>query len=592
MLLLTRLSLVLGAVLFLLGAALQAQTKPDTRDLSGNERSPASQDGEAEQAAGDESGESSATGEMSAPAGEEMAAPDRAEADSEDETMGESAEAGDAESKGISETVTTSRHLDIQEGDIVVLPMEDVISYPKLAFMRRFLDAAEEAKAAAFILEMDTPGGELSACFKIIEELNDSPLNTFCFINNDAGSAGALITMSTDTIYMAPGSTIGAAAVVTGGGGDIGENMEDKIYSYYSAKLREIAENNGHNPDIAVAFMDKKKEVKIGGKMISESGTLLSLNSNEATEVIDGKPVLAVAQVDDVEALVEHAGLQGRLVKVETAPFEAIGYFLYTLAGVFLLLGLAGAYIEFQSPGFGVAGAVSIVSFALFFFGQYIVGLAGWESVALLMLGLILLAVELFVLPGTLITGLLGIVCLLLGAFTAMTDFMPPTEGGEGGGWLPVIANADRAIFNLTVGVLGSLILGFIVAAFLPKTPMFKGIALGDAISGTSTTGIHAAEEKEDRWLKVGMQGVASNNLRPSGKAQFGDIYADVISAGEWIGRGDEVRIVEIAGARVIVSQVSPTSDSAPSMEADEAAQAPTVATSVPPTSGEDDRLA
>src|SRR3712207_6245496 len=179
-------------------------------------------------------------------------------------------------------TTATARE-EIAKGDVVIVPIDGEVSPPMFLFLRRVQKAAESNGASAIVLEMNTYGGRLDSAEKITNLLNRATIPTYTFINTNAGSAGALIALATQRIYMAPVSAIGAAAPIQASGEDLGETAKDKTISYWSALIRGSATKNGHNPDVGEAFMNKEKEVKIGDRVINPKGTLLTLNAHEAT---------------------------------------------------------------------------------------------------------------------------------------------------------------------------------------------------------------------------------------------------------------------------------------------------------------------
>jgi membrane-bound serine protease (ClpP class) len=183
---------------------------------------------------------------------------------------------------------------------------------PSLAiFVRRAEKTAESRGASALILDMVTYGGELDSAEKITGILNHATIPTYTYVNSNAGSAGSLIALATKHIYMAPVSAIGAAAPVLSTGQDLPATEKEKTISYWSALVRSTAMRNGHNPDIGEAFMNKEKEVKIGKRLLHPKGSLLSLSAQEATEKIEGKPVLADGVAESVAELAKKAGLKG-----------------------------------------------------------------------------------------------------------------------------------------------------------------------------------------------------------------------------------------------------------------------------------------
>lgn len=205
-----------------------------------------------------------------------------------------------------------------------MVPLQGVVNKAQLAFLRRAVKTAEGSQMEAILLDMDTPGGELQVAVEMVDILRSTPLETATYVNPNAASAGALIALATDRIYMSPVAAIGAAAPVTGGGEDLNESMNSKVVSYYSKYFRSAAEEEGHNPDIAEAFINKDKEVKIGDRVISPKGELLSLSPKEAAEMIDGKPVLSSGSAENLSDLVKLAGWEGRIVRHEPSGFESL----------------------------------------------------------------------------------------------------------------------------------------------------------------------------------------------------------------------------------------------------------------------------
>ena len=171
----------------------------------------------------------------------------------------------------------------IHKGDVVVAQMHGEIAPSLFMFLRRAQKAAEASGASAIIFDINTYGGRLDTAEEITGMLNHATIPTYSFINSNAGSAGAIIALATQHIYMAPVSAIGAAAPVLATGEDLPLTQREKTISYWSALIRGSALKNGHNPDMGEAFMDKNKEVKIGDRVIHPKGTLLTLNAQEAT---------------------------------------------------------------------------------------------------------------------------------------------------------------------------------------------------------------------------------------------------------------------------------------------------------------------
>ena len=238
----------------------------------------------------------------------------------------------------------------LQKGEVALVPMKGEISSSLAAFVRRTEKQAETAGASAIIFEMDTYGGRLDAAEEITDVLNHATIPTYTFINNNAGSAGALIALATRYIYMAPVSAIGAAAPVMVTGQDLPETEREKTISYWSALVRSTAVRNGHNPDLGEAFMNKEKEVKLGDRVVHAKGSLLTLSAQEAVEQINGKPLLAAGVADSVADLMRKAGLKGTAVELAPTGFERLAIWVTLLAPLLLLGGIVGAYLEFKIP--------------------------------------------------------------------------------------------------------------------------------------------------------------------------------------------------------------------------------------------------
>src|SRR2546423_7055677 len=247
----------------------------------------------------------------------------------------------------------------IHKGDVVVVPLRGEISPSLLMFLRRAEKVAESSGASAIVFEMNTYGGRLDTAEEITSVLNHATIPTYMFINSNAGSAGSLIALATQHIYMSPVSAIGAAAPLLSTGEELAATEREKTISYWSALIRSSAMRNGHNPDIGEAFMTKEKEVRIGDRVVHPKGSLLTLTAQEATEKIGGKPLLADDVADSVEDLARKAGLKGQLVAFDPSGFERLAFWITTLAPLLLLLGIICAYLEFKIPGASLPGVIA-----------------------------------------------------------------------------------------------------------------------------------------------------------------------------------------------------------------------------------------
>jgi membrane-bound serine protease (ClpP class) len=438
----------------------------------------------------------------------------------------------------------------VHKGDTVVVPLDGEISPPLLLFLRRVVKAAETAGAGAIVIEMNTYGGRLDTASEITGVLNRTTIPTYTFINTNAGSAGALIALATRYIYMSPVSAIGAAAPVLSTGADLPATEKEKTISYWSALIRSSAARNGHNPDVGEAFMDKEKEVKIGERVVHPKGSLLTLTAQEASERINGKPLLAEGIADSVADLVKKAGLKGNLAAVEPTGFERLAFWITALAPLLLLLGIICAYLEFKMPGVSMPGIIAAICFALFFAGHYLAGLAGWEVAALFVLGVIFVVVEiLFFAHSTIVFGVIGVFLILASVLWAMIDRYPGETFFPTGDMLAV------PLRNLFIALVGTVVAIIVLARYLPKTSVYRRFALMTTNPpGPSLAGI-PREFATALDVTPGMEGTAQTTLRPSGKARFADHVVDVVTDGEFIAAETPIMVTQKDGMRVVVKQ-------------------------------------
>lgn len=433
----------------------------------------------------------------------------------------------------------------IPKGAVVVIPLKGEISKAQFYFLRRIIKTGEESGASAFILDMDTPGGELGAGVDILQTLLKTAVPTITYVNPNAGSAGALIALGTRQIWMAPVSAIGAAAPVMSAGQEIPETLNAKIVSYYSGYFRSAAERNGYNPEIAEGFINRDMEVKIGDRVISKKGELLTLSAQEAAKKINGKPVLASGVAPDIATLARDAGLTGEIVEAKPSGFEQLALIITMLSPLLLLGGIVGTYIEFKTPGFGVPGALAAVCFLLFFAGHYIAGLTGLEVVAIFVLGMILVILELLLFPGVAVIALAGAALMIGSLLWAMVDYYP--EAPE---WPPFDAFL-LPLANLGAALGLSAVIILFLARFFPQIPVLRRLVLatsqpgGDALS---TGGAGAMARPGDCGRTLSM-------LRPVGRAEFGGVVLDARTEGDFLPAGTPVVILRFEGTEAVVQR-------------------------------------
>jgi membrane-bound serine protease (ClpP class) len=440
----------------------------------------------------------------------------------------------------------------IHKGEVAVVPLRGEVAPSLLAFLRRAVKTAESNEASAIIFEMNTYGGRLDTAADIVNALNQAKIPTYTFINTNAGSAGAIIAIATQHIFMAPVSAIGAAAPILPTGEDLPATAKEKTISYWSALIRGSATKNAHNPDVAEAFMNKDKEVKIGDRVVHPKGAVLSLNAQEATERIAGKPLLAEGIADSITDLTKKAGLKGNIVTTEPTGFEQIAFWITALAPLLLLGGILGAYLEFKIPGVTWPGVISAICFALFFLGHYLAGLAGWEVVALFILGVVLVLIEiLFFAHTTIVFGVVGVLLILASLLWTMVDRYP------GENFFPTGKALAVPLLNMFVAIVGSFIVIALLARYLPRTSIYRRFALMDSNPPGPSLAGEPRHFMTALTLAPGTQGTAITVLRPSGKARFADRVVDVVTEGEFIGPQTPVTVTQTDGMRVVVKSAA-----------------------------------
>ena len=400
----------------------------------------------------------------------------------------------------------------------------------KIAF-----DQAKEENAGLILIEMDTYGGVVTDADAIRTTILESEIPVYVFINKDAASAGALISIACDSIYMAPGASIGAATVVNGVDGAA---APDKYQSYMRSMMRSTAEAKGRDPKIAEAMVDEKIEIE----GISKAGSVITFSASEAIQYgfCDG-------QFPSVNAILEAQGLENAEVIAyeEDATETIIAFFLSpAISGVLILIIIGGIYFELQTPGVGFPLLAAIIATILYFIPYYLNGLAeNWEIIVFVA-GIILLALELFVIPGFGIFGILGIICILAGLVLGMLpnqdfnfDFVPASQ-------------LFVALLTVILAALASVGLVFWLTPKVNEWGAFKTITLAN--TQNRSEGYTSSFYSENL---LGKTGKVHSRLRPSGKVEIdGEIY-DAYSRGEFLDQGEEIVVISTEGTSLKVKK-------------------------------------
>ncbi len=405
---------------------------------------------------------------------------------------------------------------------VVVIPLREQIAKPELYILRRALKEAIEQQVDTVVLDMETPGGSLDVTFEMLKALGKFPGKTVTYINREAISAGALISASTDEIYFAPDGIIGAAAPVLATGQDIEGAMHGKIVSYLKAKVRSISEGKGYRGEVISAMIDIDSEFKIGDEVIKQKGELLSLTAQEAVKTYGDppQPLLGAGIADNLGALLDrlHGAGNYSVQRLEVTWSEKLAQYLTRITPFLLGLGLLCLFIEFKTPGFGVFGISGISLLGLVFFGQFVAGLSGHEPILFFLLGLTLVAVELFLFPGVMLLAVAGGALMLGSLVWAMADLWPSE---------PIPISGDvfvMPLVNVLAGVVLAVLLFIALLKYLPNGGLWDHMVLNAVVAGEPL----AARALTGRGLGelaaaslVARTGIAATALFPSGQVEI-----------------------------------------------------------------------
>ena len=417
-----------------------------------------------------------------------------------------------------------------QKTQVYYYKIDDNISKPALRLTEKAVKEAEAGRYDYLFLELNTFGGELDAADKIRTLLLNTKVPSIVYINNNAASAGALISIACDSIYMMPGASIGAASVVN----ESGEIMPDKYQSYMRSLMRTTAEHNGRNPNIAQAMVDP--DVKIPG--ISDSGKVLTFTSEEAV-----KNGFCEGIANSREEVLEQAGVpHPEIHEQELSAIDKIINFLVNpvVSGILIMCIVGGLYFELQAPGIGLPSVIAITA-ALLFFAPH------WE-ILIFLAGLILLMLEFFVIPGFGVAGVSGIVLIIASLVLTLVfnvgfkfQFNPEF-------------NASAYVSKMTILVLVSSLAGFFVSLWLGKKLILAETRFGSLALRTgleSNQGFTSQDMRNEQY--VGKEGVAQTILRPAGKINIDGEILDATAEHGYIEAGDKVKVTKFENAQLFV---------------------------------------
>jgi membrane-bound serine protease (ClpP class) len=451
---------------------------------------------------------------------------------------------------------------------VVVIPVSGEIEPGIAAFLKRALMEVPDTPDTLIVVEMNTFGGRVDSALEMVESLIQiKQARTIAYVSDKAISAGALISLACNQLVMKHHTTIGDCAPITYSK-EGPQMMGEKFQSPLRAKFRTLAKRNGYPPALAEAMVTADMEiyrVKIDGRVeyidgleyeelskrdkarISEKrtvvakGELLTMDDSEAHEL--GFSSMSVGGIDEMLAKMGVTGYA--LQRIEESWSENLVSLMVAISPILMLIGLGALYLEIKSPGFGVPGIVGILCLALVFFNQYLVGLADYTELLILITGIILLGFEMFVIPGFGIAGIAGIICITAALLLGFQDFVIPDPRLP---WQKELL-VDN-LLKVTASVVGAFVAALAVLRYV--FPRISRAVHGPYLSATLADARFDLPA-EETGIQAGRTGTAVTLLRPSGKAKIDGVVYDVVSQADFIPKGSRIRVLKISGTRIIV---------------------------------------
>jgi membrane-bound serine protease (ClpP class) len=396
------------------------------------------------------------------------------------------------------------------------------------------LEEAVERNAGIVLIEMSTYGGLLESADSIRSKILDSPIPVFVFINHNAASAGALIAIACDSIYMTTGSTIGAATVVD----QSGQVVPDKYQSYMRAMMRSTAEATGRDPNIAQAMVDPRIEIE----GIIDSGSVLTFTASEALKfgfcegiAVSAADALRIAGISDYE-----------IIEQELRPLDkTIGFLINpVVSGILIMVIIGGIYFELQTPGIGFPSIAAVLAALMYFAPLYLEGLADHWEILIFIAGLVLIAVEIFAIPGFGVTGITGIVLVIAGLTLSLIGNVGFDFSHVNGN--KIISSLFLVIISIFAAIVASF---FITKSLFSKNRFFGSLALETVQSAADG---YTASDSKYREM-IGKKGTAHTILRPAGKVKIGEEIFDATALTGYIDQGDAIEVVKYETAQLFV---------------------------------------
>jgi len=405
-----------------------------------------------------------------------------------------------------------------EKDEVYLVSIKGTIDLGLSSYVQRALEEAVLNKVKAIILEIDTFGGRVDAATQIRDKVTSLNIPSIAYVKNRAWSAGALIAISAEYILMDKSASIGAAEP---------QPADEKTVSALRAEFTSTALSRGRSEDIAAAMVDKDVEIK----GIIEKDKILTLNAEQA---------IKLNFVDDnassVEEVLNFLNLKdAKIVNIYPNWAENVSRFVTNpvVSPLLLSIGFLGLIIEFWTLGWGIAGSIGIISLSLFFGGHIVVGLAGFETIILFIIGLLLLLAEIFFIPGFGLAGIGGIAAILASIFLTF-------------------GNITQATYSILIALGISVIGFFLLIKYIPSTRTWRKFVL----STEQKKELGYTVGTKDLKRLTGKEGIAITPLRPSGIVEVNGKKLNALTQGEYVDSNTKIKIISVEGNKIVVEEV------------------------------------
>jgi membrane-bound serine protease (ClpP class) len=462
----------------------------------------------------------------------------------------------------------------------VLIRFQGMITPMLEQFVKRQLEVARQQQADLVIVEIESPGGLVDPSFNIAHTLRDVDwAHVVAFIPREALSGAAVVAMGCDEIFMHPDARMGDVGVITMGEDSLFRYAEEKVRTNIAHQLRDLAEAKGRPPALAEAMVNMDLVVyhvtnrQTGEQTFRSEEELRSADDPDVWQ--QGKPVfesrekyflqvngrraeelqLSDGTARDVDELKRQLGLDGELQVLKPTAVDTAVFILNLplITALLFVVGLIALYIELSAPGISIGGLIAMLCFTLFFWSRFLGGTAEMLEVLLFLAGVLFLAVEIFILPGFGVAGISGLLLMVISVVMASHHFVVPETPRQ----LAALATTLLVVAGSGVTV---LIVATVLSRYFGMLPVLNRLVLQPEGAAGGPAEISAGHLKPQpgqmAGIGVGELGIAQSPLRPSGKARFGDELLDVMTDGDFVDRGHQVRIVEVQGSRILVAEV------------------------------------